>query len=137
VDEDVRRILEGPNVAHIATVLPDGAPHSVPIWILFEDERIVFFTQKGTRKEKNIEHDPRVAVSVLDSKNPYRQAWLRGRVVDRREDEGIWDAIDRMSEKYIGEAFPWRSPDSVLYTVEIERSGFYGLPFDPPDSPSQ
>jgi PPOX class probable F420-dependent enzyme len=131
VDEDVRRILEGPNFAHIATALPDGAPHSVPIWILFEDERIVFFTQKGTRKEKNIEHDPRVAMSVLDSKNPYRQAWLRGRVVDRREDEGIWDAIDRMSRKYTGEAFPWRSPDSVLYTVEIERSGFYGLPFEP------
>jgi hypothetical protein len=42
-----------------------------------------------------------------------------------------------MSVKYTGEAFPWRSPNSVLYTVEIERSGFYGLPFDPPDSPSQ
>jgi hypothetical protein len=76
-------------------------------------------------------------MSVLEAKNPYRQAWLRGRVVDRREDDGIWDAIDRMSVKYTGEAFPWRSPTSVLYTVEIERSGFYGLPFDPPDSPSQ
>jgi PPOX class probable F420-dependent enzyme len=129
VDEDVRRILEGPNFAHIATVLPDGAPHSVPIWILFEDGQIVFFTQTGSRKAGNIERDPRIAMSVLDAENPYRQAWLRGRVIDRREDEGIWESIDRMSQKYLGKPFPWRSENSVLYTVEIEHSGFYGLPF--------
>jgi PPOX class probable F420-dependent enzyme len=129
VNEDVRRILEGPNFAHIATVLPDGAPHSVPVWILFEDGRIVFFTQTGSRKARNIERDPRVALSILDAENPYREAWVRGRVAERRDDEGIWEAIDRMSVKYLGKPFPWRSPDSVLYTVEIERSGFYGLPF--------
>jgi PPOX class probable F420-dependent enzyme len=129
VDEDARRILAGPNFAHIATVLPDGAPHSVPIWILFEDERIVFFTQTGTRKARNIEGDARVALSLLDAENPYRQAWVRGRVVDRRDDEGIWESIDRMAVKYTGKPFPWRSEDSVLYTVEVERSGFYGLPF--------
>jgi len=28
--EDVRRLFDGPNYAHLATVLPDGAPHSVP-----------------------------------------------------------------------------------------------------------
>jgi PPOX class probable F420-dependent enzyme len=129
VNEDVRRILEGPNFAHIATVLPDGAPHSVPVWTLFEDGRIVFFTQTGSRKARNIERDPRVALSILDAENPYREAWVRGRVAERRDDEGIWEAIDRMSVKYLGKPFPWRSPDSVLYTVEIERSGFYGLPF--------
>jgi hypothetical protein len=36
-----------------------------------------------------------------------------------------------MSVKYTGEPFPWRSDSTVLYTVEIERSGFYGLPFEP------
>ena len=130
IDDDVRRILEeGPNVAHIATVLPDGAPHSVPIWFIFESGRIAFFTQTGTRKARNIERDPRVAFSILDAANPYRQAWLRGKAVERRDDEAIWETIDRMAVKYIGKAFPWRPPTSVLYTVEIERSGFYALPF--------
>jgi hypothetical protein len=68
---------------------------------------------------------------VLDRENPYRQAWLRGSVVDRKEGEGVWETIDRMSVKYTGEPFPWRSDSTVLYTVEIERSGFYGLPFEP------
>lgn len=131
MDEEVRRILSGANFAHIATVLPDGAPHSVPIWILLEDDRIVFFTQTGSRKARNIERDPRVAFSVLDGQNPYRSAWVRGNIVDRRDDDGIWETIDRLSEAYIGKPFPWRSENSVLYTVEPAASGFYGLPFEP------
>jgi nitroimidazol reductase NimA-like FMN-containing flavoprotein (pyridoxamine 5'-phosphate oxidase superfamily) len=103
----------------------------VPVWIHFDGERISFFTQTGSRKARNIERDPRVALSLLDAENPYREAWVRGRVVERRDDEGIWETIDAMSVQYLGKPFPWRSPDSVLYTVEIERSGFYGLPFSP------
>ena len=131
MDADARRILEGPNFAHVATVLPDGAPHSVPVWIHFDGERISFFTQTGSRKARNIERDPRVALSLLDAENPYREAWVRGRVVERRDDEGLWETIDAMSVRYLGKPFPWRSPGSVLYTVEIERSGFYGLPLSP------
>ncbi len=28
----VRAILDGPSNAHIATILPDGSPHSLPVW---------------------------------------------------------------------------------------------------------
>ena len=30
--DDVRRLLEGANFAHLATALPDGWPHSVLVW---------------------------------------------------------------------------------------------------------
>src|SRR5687767_5497501 len=30
---EVRHLLDRPNYAHVATLLPDGAPHSVPVWI--------------------------------------------------------------------------------------------------------
>ena len=33
IDPDVRRVLDGTSIAHLATVLPDGSPHAVPIWI--------------------------------------------------------------------------------------------------------
>ena len=29
LDPDVRRILDGTSIAHLATVLPDGSPHAV------------------------------------------------------------------------------------------------------------
>jgi hypothetical protein len=33
IDDDVRRLLDGPNVAHVATLMHDGSPHVVPVWV--------------------------------------------------------------------------------------------------------
>ena len=30
---EVRKLFEGTNTAHVATLMRDGAPHSVPMWI--------------------------------------------------------------------------------------------------------
>ena len=59
---EVRRLLERPNYAHIATLLPDGAPHSVPVWIDVEGrDKLVILTSPSSRKARNVERDPRVA----------------------------------------------------------------------------
>jgi PPOX class probable F420-dependent enzyme len=63
---EIRSLLERPNVAHLATLLPDGSPHSVPLWVRLEGGRVAFFTQPGSRKARNLERDPRVAISVVD-----------------------------------------------------------------------
>jgi PPOX class probable F420-dependent enzyme len=94
---DVRALFEGANFAHIATVLPDGGPHTVPIWVELEGDRIAFFTQEGSRKARNIARDPRVALSIADFDNPYRYATVRGRVVDRVDGEAALEVMDRMS----------------------------------------
>lgn len=36
----LRDLCEGANQAHLATILPDGSPHSVPVWIGVEGERV-------------------------------------------------------------------------------------------------
>ena len=125
VDDGTRRLLEGRNYAHLATILPDGSPHSVPIWVGLEGDRIAFFTQPQSRKARNLERDPRVALSLIDLDNPYRSAWIRGRVVETRDD--ALDVIDRISQRYTGEDFPMRT--GRVYFVEPERSGFVELPF--------
>ena len=53
----VRTLIEGPNQAHLATILPGGAPHSVPLWIGMEGDRIAFLTGPGSRKAHNLEAD--------------------------------------------------------------------------------
>lgn len=83
----VRILFEGPNYAHIATVLPDGGPHSVPLWIGLEGDRLAFLTQPGSRKARNVERDPRVAISVTDRDRPNAMAQVRGRVTERLEGE--------------------------------------------------
>ena len=118
---EVRVLLDGPNVAHVATVLPDGGPHSVPVWIGVEGERIVFLTSPGSRKARNLERDPRVAISITDRNQPHSMAQVRGRVVERVEGDAAWIIIDRLSHKYIGQPYPLRT-DRVVYMVEPERA---------------
>jgi PPOX class probable F420-dependent enzyme len=116
---DVRALIEGPNYAHLATLLPDGAPHSVPLWVDLEGERAAFLTDPGSRKARNLERDPRVAISLTDREQPFSMAMIRGRVVERLEGEEAFAVIDRISHKYIGQPYPLRS-DRVVYLVEVE-----------------
>ena len=124
---EVRELLEARNFAHLATTLPDGSPHSVPVWIGVEGDHVVFFTQPGSRKARNLERDPRVAISAVDAENPYRSAQLRGRVVGTVEGEEALAIIDRIAVKYTGEPFPMRS--GVVFLVEPERARETVLPF--------
>jgi PPOX class probable F420-dependent enzyme len=124
---EVRELLEGRNYGHLATLLPDGSPHSVPVWIGMEGERIAFFTQTRSRKARNLERDPRVALSITDHDDPYRSAWIRGRVVETREGDEALRIIDRLARRYTGEDFPMRS--GIVFLLEPERSGHVQLPF--------
>jgi hypothetical protein len=33
LDADLRQVLDGAAIAHLATVLPDGSPHNTPVYI--------------------------------------------------------------------------------------------------------
>ena len=127
--DDVRAILGGRAFAHLATVLPDGAPHSVPIWIGVDGDTLLMFTQTGSRKSRNIEADERVAISATDESNPYRQCDLRGRVSARIDGDAAQRVADDLSIKYTGAPFPWRSPNTVAYVITPETCHAADLPF--------
>ena len=118
---NVRVLIEGANFAHVATILPDGAPHSVPVWVGLEGDRIAFLTSLGSRKARNLAREPRIAISITDRENPHRMAQIRGQVVERIEGETAWRIIDQMSNKYLGMPYPDRS-DRVVFLVEPEHA---------------
>jgi PPOX class probable F420-dependent enzyme len=119
--EAVRDLLDGPNYAHIATVLPDGSPHSVPVWIGLEDGRIAFLTGPGSRKARNLDRDPRVAISITARDNPFTMAVIRGRMAERIEDDRAWTIIDRISRKYTGQPYPLRT-GRVVFLIDNEHA---------------
>ncbi|HEV8249345.1 MAG TPA: PPOX class F420-dependent oxidoreductase [Gaiellaceae bacterium] len=128
--DELRALVDGRNFAYVASTRPDGSPDVVPVWVASVGDRIAFFTQTTTSKYRNLERDPRVAISIGDDENPYRAANLRGRVVERRTDPDIWDdVIDPMSVKYTGEPFPFRPETTVLCLVEVESAKVRVLPF--------
>ena len=119
--DDVRALFEGANIGHVATTLPSGGPHSVPVWVGLEGGRVAFLTGPGSRKARNLERDPRLAISITASDHPYRMAQVRGSVAERLEGDAAWQVIDRISHKYTGQPYP-RGEDRVVFLVEPERA---------------
>jgi len=119
IAEPVRRLIDGANYAHLATLLPNGGQHSVPMWVGMENGRIAVMTSLNSRKARNLERDPRVALSITDHDRPLVMATLRGRVTERVDGDRGWTIIDRLSQKYIGQPYPLRT-DRVIYLIQPE-----------------
>jgi len=117
---DVRRHLDGNSIAHLASVLPDGAPHSVPVWIGTDGDHVVIMTGPGSRKARNLRRDPRIALSLTPQDNPFQPVIVRGRVVEWLEGDAAWEIVDRIATKYIGGPYS-RDEERVVALVEPDR----------------
>ena len=130
ISNDIRSLLDRPNFAHLATLMSDGSPQSVPVWIGREDDRVLICTGEGSLKARNTLRDPRVALSVVDFNNPYEEVQLRGRVVERRPDRDF-HYMDVISKKYTGKPFPFRNPEGrVALVIEFDKAKYTKLPIE-------
>src|SRR6185369_16013551 len=126
---DVTKLLDGRNCAHLATIMRDGSPHSAPVWVGREGDRLIICTDEASLKGKNTQRDPRVAISVIDLQDPYREASLRGRVVERRHDTDF-KYLDAISQKYVGKPYPYRDEIPIALIIEIDKARFSKEPFE-------
>ena len=75
-----------------------------------------------------------MALSIVDLHDPYMEAQIRGRVVERRPDLAIMDPVSR---KYTGKPFPFRNPEGrVALVTEVEKARYAKLPFEHTPPPS-
>ena len=110
--------------AHLATLMADGKPQTTPVWVDYDGKHVVINTAQGRQKDKNMQRDGRVALSIADPDNPYRYLEVRGRVVERTHN-GADQHIDAMAQKYLGkDKYPFRQPGEVrvIYKVAPERT---------------
>ncbi len=127
---EVKQLLDGPNFAHLATLMPDGAPQSVPVWVGRDGDRVIVCTGESSLKARNTLRDARVAMSIVSGRNPYEEVQLRGRVVERRPDAQL-KIMDPISIKYTGKEFPFRNPEGrVALFIEIDKARYAKLPFE-------
>jgi PPOX class probable F420-dependent enzyme len=130
LSREAKQLVDRPNFAHLATLMSDGSPNATPVWISREGERVVICTSDGSLKGRNTKRDPRVAISIVDFKNPYEEVQIRGRVVERRPDPEL-KTMDPVSRKYIGKPFPMRLHEGgVALIVEVDKAKYTKLPFE-------
>ena len=127
---NVKELIDRANFAHLATLMEDGSPHSTPVWVGRDGDRLMIGTSGNSLKARNTKRDPRVAISMVDFRDPYMEAQLRGRVVEHRSDSDL-KILDAISVRYTGKPFPMRGyEDRVALVIEIDKVRYLKLPFE-------
>ncbi len=104
--DDLVAMLRQPATCYIATSMPDGSPQLTQTWVDTDGHHVLINTVDGYQKARNIERDPRVAVSVSTSDNPSRYYSIRGTVVAATTD-GAAAHIEALAQRYLGQPYPW------------------------------
>lgn len=131
---EARRLVDGVNFAHLATLMPDGAPKVEPVWVGRDDDLLLIATDAGTIKARNVALDARVALSITAFDDPYEQLLVRGRVVEVRPDDDL-AVLDALSHKYLGEPFArrrWRA--RIVLAVRPDVARYYRSPLRHPQT---
>ena len=120
IPEKYRDLFTKKAFAHVATVSANGAPQVTPVWVDHDGTHVRFNTARGRVKDKNLQKNPRVALSIQDPENPYRYIQIRG-AVKRCVEEGADQHIDSLAKKYLGkDKYPFAQPGEVRVMYEIE-----------------
>ena len=99
-----RPILEGPNLAHLVTIDPDGAPQVSCVWVGLEGDEVVFASLGPWRKLRNLQRDPRVALSVESPEKNHlgMREYLVLQGTARGETGGAPEMLQELAHVYLG-----------------------------------
>jgi PPOX class probable F420-dependent enzyme len=129
VPDSVRALLEGPALAHLVTLEPDGRPNGSIVWVGIDGNEIVAAHLPDHRKVRNIRRDPRVALSVEAGTrnqmglNEYNVVHGRARVTEG----GAPQLLQSLAPTYLGPDVklpPMDDPPPGYVThITVERIG--------------
>lgn len=98
----VAEFLQGPRVAALATVRPDGRPHVTPVWYEYDGTEFIVSTFRASQKLRNIRHKGFACLCIYSREIPYRQVIVEGTA----RAGGPLDNVSRLrlATRYLGEA---------------------------------
>ncbi|MEZ5297371.1 MAG: TIGR03618 family F420-dependent PPOX class oxidoreductase [Ilumatobacteraceae bacterium] len=120
-------LLGSDAVAHVWTCNHDGTPQVSVVWVIVEDDEIVFGCDRSSRKAKNLADDPSIVLSIEDDMRNDQgfQRHLIVRGTAHLQTGADPTLMDRLARKYTGlDRHPLAlrdSPDLVVVRVAIER----------------
>src|SRR5689334_25305227 len=104
IPASVRTVLEGPGLAHLVTIEPDGRPQVSIVWVGLDADEIVAAHLPEHRKIRNMRRDPRVALSIeAGTRNAMgldEYVVVHGRA--RITEGGAPELLQRLAHVYLG-----------------------------------
>lgn len=125
-------MLESDRLAHFVTLNPDGSPQVTCVWVGLEGDEIVSGHLGTWQKVRNIERDPRVALSIeAKGANEFGlQEYLVVQGRARIQEGGAPELLQRLARTYIGPdaVFPPMPdpPPGFVTRITVERLGGVG-----------
>lgn len=86
---EIDEFLRKPDNAVVATLRPDGSPHTAVTWYDWEDGRVLLNMEATRMRLAWMARDERVALSAINPENFYEHVSLLGRIVDIHDDVGL------------------------------------------------
>jgi PPOX class probable F420-dependent enzyme len=97
-----RDLVEQALPAVLVTLFGDGRPQASVVWFAFVDGTFEVNSERGRLKVRNLEHDCRVVLVIVDAVNQHRYLEVRGDVTTVTE-EGALVHRAHLDRKYLGE----------------------------------
>src|SRR4051794_23634390 len=82
LSDKIQQLLRERVLCFFATVMQDGSPQMTQTWVDTDGQHILINTVEGHQKQRNVQRDPRVMISVVDPAHRERAVSIRGRVVE-------------------------------------------------------
>ena len=122
LDADAARLAQGPNLATVVTLMPDGQPQALLTWVDTDGDHILVNTEPVRQRARNLRRDPRITV-LIHSENGYDWAEVRGRVIETIDGDKARAHIDELSRKYTGEGYgrPIGPDGRIILVIEPEK----------------
>ncbi|HKH22543.1 MAG TPA: PPOX class F420-dependent oxidoreductase [Solirubrobacterales bacterium] len=101
---EARRLIESDRLAHMVTLNPDGSPQVTCVWVGMDGDEIVTAHLPRNQKVRNVERDPRVAISIEGegiSEVGLRE-YLVVRGTARIQEGGAPETLQRLARVYLG-----------------------------------
>lgn len=132
IPDSHRDLLDGPIIAALATLMPDGHPQVTPVWCSYDGTHIIVNATVERQKAKNMTERPQVSIMVFDPQNQFRWLEVRG-VVEEITAEGGGESMNELSLLYTGlprrygiEVPPREVSERILYKIKPTRVNFAG-----------
>ncbi len=126
---EIKEFLDGPIIARLAMVKPDGAPYVVPIWQEYDGQAMYVMPRAKSAFVHYIREDPRVAVSCALDERPHTRVLIEGtaEIVAGPTDipAHYQEMGDRMTVRYLGSAA------GSQYLKQVEFRPYYVVKITP------